>query len=52
LETVFDAKQGTPEGDLADILSLMIDNYEQKYYSFESPDRNAQQVTILKKYLQ
>jgi HTH-type transcriptional regulator/antitoxin HigA len=38
LENVFDSKEGTPESDLADILALMIDDYEQKYYPIESPD--------------
>jgi HTH-type transcriptional regulator/antitoxin HigA len=38
LENVFDAKEGTPESDFADILALMIDDYEQKYYPIESPD--------------
>jgi HTH-type transcriptional regulator/antitoxin HigA len=38
MESVFDAVEGTPEGDLADILALMIDDYEQKHYPIESPD--------------
>jgi HTH-type transcriptional regulator/antitoxin HigA len=38
MESVFDAKEGNAESDLADILALMIDDYEQKYYPIESPD--------------
>lgn len=38
LEVVFDAKTGSPESDEADILGLMIDEYEKKYYPIESPD--------------
>jgi HTH-type transcriptional regulator/antitoxin HigA len=38
LEEVFDAKAGTPESDDADILGLIIDDYEKKYYPIEAPD--------------
>ena len=38
LEVVFDAKVGTPASDEADILGLMIDEYEKKLYPIESPD--------------
>jgi HTH-type transcriptional regulator/antitoxin HigA len=38
LEVIFDAKTGTPESDEADILGLMIDEYEKKHYPIESPD--------------
>jgi len=38
LELVFDAKTGTPESDEADILGLMIDEYEKKHYPIEAPD--------------
>lgn len=38
LETIFDAKIGTPESDEADLLGLMIDEYEKKYYPIEAPD--------------
>jgi len=33
MELLFDAPVGTPEGDEADILGLLIDDYEKKYYS-------------------
>ena len=38
LEEIFDAKIGTPESDTADILGLMIDEYERKHFPIEAPD--------------
>jgi HTH-type transcriptional regulator/antitoxin HigA len=38
VEVIFDAKPGTPESDELDILGLMVDDYENKYYPIESPD--------------
>ncbi len=38
LEEIFDSKIGTPESDEADILGLMIDDYEKKNYPIEAPD--------------
>lgn len=38
LEEIFDAKIGTPESDEADILGLMVDEYENKHFSIEAPD--------------
>ena len=38
LAFIFDAKIGTPESDEADILGLLIDEYEKKHYAIESPD--------------
>jgi HTH-type transcriptional regulator/antitoxin HigA len=38
LEEIFDAKIGTPESDEADILGLMIDEYERKHYHIDAPD--------------
>jgi HTH-type transcriptional regulator / antitoxin HigA len=38
LEEVFDAKIGTPESDEADVIGLLIDEYEKKYYPIEAPD--------------
>ena len=38
LETIFDAVIGTPESDEADILGLMIDEYEKKHYPIDAPD--------------
>lgn len=38
LEKVFDATIGTSESDEADVLGLIIDEYENKYYPIEAPD--------------
>ena len=38
LELIFDAAIDSKEGDEAEILSLLIDNYENKHYSIEAPD--------------
>jgi len=38
LEIIFDAPIDTKEGDEAEILSLMIENYENEHYPIESPD--------------
>lgn len=38
LEKIFDAKPGSPESDELEILGLMVDNYENKFYPIEAPD--------------
>ena len=38
LEIIFDAPIGTPESDEADLLGLMIDDYEKKHYPILAPD--------------
>ncbi len=38
LNEIFDADNGSPESDEADILALLIDEYENKHYPFEPPD--------------
>ena len=38
LEVIFDAATGTPESDEADVLALLIDEYEKKHYKIEAPD--------------
>jgi HTH-type transcriptional regulator / antitoxin HigA len=38
LELIFDTTTGTPESDEADVLVLLIDEYENKYYPIEAPD--------------
>ncbi|MEX1189734.1 MAG: helix-turn-helix domain-containing protein [Bacteroidia bacterium] len=38
LELIFDAVPNSKKGDEAEILSLLIENYENKYYPIESPD--------------
>jgi len=38
LEDIFDAPIGTPESDEADILGILIDEYEKKHYPINAPD--------------
>jgi len=38
LEEIFDAPINSNEGDEADILSLLIEDFENKYYPIEAPD--------------
>ena len=38
LENVFDAPIGTPESDEADILAIMVEDYEKKHYTIDAPD--------------
>ncbi len=38
LEVIFDSAANTKEGDEADILSLLIDNFENQYYPIGAPD--------------
>lgn len=38
LEVIFDSTIGTQESDEADLLGLMIDEYEKKHYPIEAPD--------------
>lgn len=38
LEVIFDASIGTIESDEADILGLLVDDYEKKHYPIEAPD--------------
>ena len=38
LRVIFDAPIDTKEGDEAEILSLMIENYENEHYPIEAPD--------------
>jgi HTH-type transcriptional regulator/antitoxin HigA len=38
LDNLFDAPVGTPESDEADLLGLMIDEYEKEHYPIEAPD--------------
>lgn len=35
LETIFHARPNTPEGDILEVLSLVIHEYEQKYHKIE-----------------
>jgi HTH-type transcriptional regulator / antitoxin HigA len=38
LEEIFDAPVGSSESDEADILGLLVDEYEKKHYPIEAPD--------------
>lgn len=38
LELIFDAAPNSKKGDEAEILSMLIENYENKYYPIDSPD--------------
>ena len=38
LEEIFDAKLGSKEGDELEVLSILIDVYENEYYPIELPD--------------
>jgi HTH-type transcriptional regulator/antitoxin HigA len=38
LEIIFDAPTNTKEGDEVEILSLLIENYENQQYPIEAPD--------------
>ena len=38
LEVIFDAAPDSKDGDEAEILSMLIENYEKEYYPIEAPD--------------
>ncbi len=38
LEAIFDSKKGTKEGDELEILSILIDRYENENFPIELPD--------------
>jgi len=38
LDEIFEARPETPESDEADILALLVDDFEKKYYPIEAPD--------------
>jgi len=38
LNKIFDANSKTKEGQEAEVLALLIEEYEEKYYKIESPD--------------
>ena len=38
LEEIFNATVGTPESEEADILGLLVDEYENKFHPIEAPD--------------
>lgn len=38
LEAIFDAHVDTPEGEEAEVLTLLIEHYEDRHYPIEAPD--------------
>jgi len=38
LEVVFDAPVDSPQGDEAELLAILIENYEEEHYPIEAPD--------------
>ncbi len=38
LEKIFDASKDSPEGDEAEVLSILIEKYEDEFYPITSPD--------------
>lgn len=38
IDQIFGAKPGTPDGDRFELLSVLIDLYEQKHHPIEAPD--------------
>jgi HTH-type transcriptional regulator / antitoxin HigA len=38
LEVLFDAKKGTPEGDELELLSILIEQYENTHFPIDLPD--------------
>jgi len=38
IEALFDAKANTPKGDRLEVLSILVEEYENKHYSIPHPD--------------
>ena len=38
LEKIFDSRPGTPQGDELEVLSILIEKYEQERYPIDYPD--------------
>ena len=38
IETLMDARENTPEGDLLDVLVTLVEAYERKHYPVDLPD--------------
>lgn len=38
LEHIFDPKRETPEGDKLEVLSILIDKYENEHFPIDMPD--------------
>ena len=44
LEKVFDSKPNSPEGDLGQMLVLLIEDFEKKHYPIGPPVQNEQEL--------
>jgi HTH-type transcriptional regulator/antitoxin HigA len=38
IERLWDAKEGTPEGDRLDVLATLVEAYEDKHFPIDAPD--------------
>jgi HTH-type transcriptional regulator/antitoxin HigA len=38
IDAIFDAQPGTPEGDLLEVLTILVEAYEQEHYPIAPPD--------------
>jgi HTH-type transcriptional regulator/antitoxin HigA len=38
IDRIFDAKPNTPDGDYLDVLSTLVEKYEDEHYPIEAPD--------------
>jgi len=38
LDQIFEVPENTPEGDEAELLSILIEKYEDEHYPIEAPD--------------
>jgi HTH-type transcriptional regulator/antitoxin HigA len=38
IDAIFDAEPGTPEGDLLEVLTILVDAYEEDHYPIAPPD--------------
>jgi len=38
IEAIFDAQPGTPEFDTLEVLSILVENYEEQHYPITPPD--------------
>ncbi len=38
IDAIFDAQPGTPEGDLLEVLTILVEAYEEEHYPIAPPD--------------
>ena len=48
IENVFDARPGTPEADALDVLTTLVEAYEERVYAIPAPDP----IDMLKYYME